>query len=179
MEPSFGRRAFLKGASLTALSAAIGPPDQAPVVVPNSSGTELPKLKAPPFACDCHHHIYDPARFPAHQSGAVPNAGVVEYRLLQRRIGTTRNIVVTPRPYATDNRVTLDAIAQFAPNARGVAVVHPTVTDAELESFARGGIRGIRFSLAANPNTSAVTTVDMIEPLAKKERPWRSMPNTS
>src|SRR5579872_2157519 len=57
-------------------------------------------------------------------------------RLLQRRIGTTRDVVVTPAPYVTDNRVTLDAIAQFGKNARGVAVVHPTVTNAELKNAA-------------------------------------------
>jgi len=33
-------------------------------VVPNSSGTQAPKLKAPANACDCHMHIYDGARFP-------------------------------------------------------------------------------------------------------------------
>jgi D-galactarolactone isomerase len=163
-----GRRTFLQGVSLAALGAAVNLDAEAQVTVPNSRGTELPKLKAPALACDCHHHIYDTARFPPHQSGAVPKARVAEYRLLQRRIGTTRNIVVTPRPYATDNSVTLDAIAQFAPNARGVAVVRPIITDAELETLARGGIRGIRFSLAANPTTNAVTTVDMIEPLSKR-----------
>jgi hypothetical protein len=39
-----------------------------------------------------------------------PNGRVEEYRLLQRRIGTTRSVVVTPAPYIGDNRVTLDAI---------------------------------------------------------------------
>jgi len=110
-EGKIGRRTFIRGASLAALSTA-GLLDtsisQAQVAVPNSAGTELPKLKAPALACDCHHHIYDPARFAPLQPGAVPNARVAEYRLLQRRIGTTRNVVVTPRPYATDNRVTLD-----------------------------------------------------------------------
>lgn len=37
-----------------------------------------------------------------------------------------------------------------------------------MKTLARGGIRGIRFSLAANPNTAAVTTIDMIEPLSKR-----------
>jgi predicted TIM-barrel fold metal-dependent hydrolase len=92
---------------------------------------------------------------------------VAEYRLLQRRIGTTRDVIVTPRPYATDNRVTLDAIAQFGPNARGVAVIHPTITDAELKALARGGIRGIRFSLAPAAIVAA-TSLDMIEPLSKR-----------
>jgi len=169
-ERKIGRRTFLQGTSLAVLSAAglfDARASHAQVAVPNSTGTELPKLKAPPLACDCHHHIYDTARFPAPQPGAEPNARVADYRLLQRRIGTARDVIVTPRPYATDNLVTLDAIAQFAPNARGVAVIHPTITDAELDALARGGIRGIRFSLAA-PIAAAATTLDMIEPLSKR-----------
>src|SRR6202162_2017860 len=169
-ERNIGRRTFLQGAGLAALSGAglfDARASHAQVAVPNSTGTELPKLKAPPLACDCHHHIYDTARFPAPDPGALPNARVAEYRLLQRRIGTTRDVIVTPRPYATDNRVTLDAIAQFGPNACGVAVIHPTITDAELKALARGGIRGIRFSLSA-PVSAAVTTLDMIEPLSKR-----------
>jgi D-galactarolactone isomerase len=167
---SIGRRVFLQGAGLAALSAAgiIPLQSQAQDAVPNSSGTEPPKLRAPANACDCHHHIYDTARFPAPQPGAEPNSSVAEYRLLRRRIGTTRDVVVTPRTYATDNRVTLDAIAQLGENARGVAVVHPTITDAELEALTRGGIRGIRFSLGPNPSTPAATTLDMIEPLSNR-----------
>ena len=165
------RRAFLQGAGLAALSAAgIVPtkPSQEQGAVPNSSGSEAAKLRAPANACDCHHHIYDALRFPPAQPGAEPNARVAEYRLLQRRIGTTRDVVVTPRPYVTDNRVTLDAIAQLGANARGVAVIHPAVTDAELDTLARGGIRGIRFFVAANATTFAATTLDMIEPLSKR-----------
>src|SRR4029077_15911134 len=169
-ERGIGRRVFLQGAGLAALSAegiVPGQPRQEQGAVPNSSGTEAAKLKAPANACDCHHHIYDALRFPAAQPGVEPNARVAEYRLLRRRIGTTRDVVVTPRPYVTDNRVTLDAIAQLGANARGVAVIHPTITDAELEKLARGGIRGIRFSLSA-PVAAAVTTLEMIEPLSKR-----------
>jgi predicted TIM-barrel fold metal-dependent hydrolase len=113
-------------------------------------------------------HIYDPGRFPMPPSQRVApaNAAVPQYRLLQKRTGTTRVVVVTPRNYATDNRVTADAIAQLAPGARGVAVVHPTITDAELKQLHAGGIRGIRFSLT-DPAT-AVVTQDMIEPLSKR-----------
>jgi D-galactarolactone isomerase len=169
-ERKIGRRRFLQGTGLAALSAA-GLFDacvsHAQVAVPNSTGTELPKLKAPTLACDCHHHIYDTARFPAPKNGAEPNSTVADYRLLQKRVGTTRDVIVTPRPYATDNRVTLDAIAQLGANARGVAVIHPDIADAELENLAHGGIRGIRFSLSA-PVAAAVTTLDMIEPLSKR-----------
>jgi predicted TIM-barrel fold metal-dependent hydrolase len=134
--------------------------------VPNSAGDAPPRLAAPADACDCHMHIYD-AGFPPLRPAArmQAQASVAEYRLLQRRLGTRRTVVVTPAVYETDNRVTLDAIARLG-DARGVAVVRPTVTDAELKQLADGGIRGIRFT-QFDPAT-AVTTRDMIEPLARR-----------
>jgi predicted TIM-barrel fold metal-dependent hydrolase len=137
--------------------------------VPNSTGTEAPKLKAPANAADCHMHIYDSPRFPAARPGSrlQTNAAVAQYRVLQQRIGTTRTVVVTPAAYVTDNRVTLDAIAQLGrERTRGVAVVHPDVTDATLKELADGGIRGIRFTVF-DPRSAAVS-IDMIEPLAKR-----------
>ena len=164
------RRNFLKATALAAVSTTVSHvrDAHAQVAVPNSTGTAAPRLKAPANACDCHMHIYDPARFPMPPSQRIApmNAAVPQYRLLQQRIGTTRVIVVQPRNYAIDNRVTVDALRQFAPNARGVAVLHPTVTDAELKTLNDGGIRGIRFSLG-DPATAAVTP-DMVEPLAKR-----------
>jgi predicted TIM-barrel fold metal-dependent hydrolase len=139
-----------------------------PTPVPNSSGTSKPRFKAPPNACDCHLHIYD-SRFKMAWPSlrATPLASVAEYRLLQERIGTTRVVVVQPAAYGVDNAVTLDAIAQFGlAKARGVAVLHPTVTDGELRELHAGGIRGLRFS-QHDPNT-AVTTAEMIEPLARR-----------
>ena len=137
--------------------------------VPNSAGTERPKLKAPPGACDCHHHIYDAARFAPVQSGAgfQPNGRVEEYQLLQRRLGTTRDVVVTPLPYAGDNRVTLDAIRRLGPNARGVVLLRPDVTDAQLRELTAGGVRGVRFSLGATNLGSSNSLAD-IEPLSKR-----------
>jgi predicted TIM-barrel fold metal-dependent hydrolase len=138
--------------------------------VPNSSGTEAPKFRTPEDACDCHQHIYD-ARFPFAQPAAplLPGAQVMDYRLLQRRIGTTRNIVVTPAPYPasfSDNLVTLDAVGQFGTSARGVAIVSPAITDAELIALNNGGIRGIRFSVALLKNAAAA--MEDIEPLSKR-----------
>jgi len=134
---------------------------------PNSAGTDRPKLAAPPNACDCHMHIYDAARFPPARPGSrmQENAGVADYQRLQQRIGTERTVVVQPAAYGTDNRVTLDAIARLG-SARGVAVLFPDVSDAELETLDKGGVRGIRFTVF-DPAT-AVTRIDMIEPLAKR-----------
>ncbi|HEY7742117.1 MAG TPA: amidohydrolase family protein [Burkholderiales bacterium] len=138
-------------------------------VVPNSSGTDRPKTKAPANAADCHMHIYDPRAAQLASRLPVSDAGPPDYRLLQKRIGTSRVVVVQPRNHATNNQVTLDAVAQLGLGARGIAVLHPTVTDAELKRLDAGGIRGIRFSLG-DPST-AVVTLDMVEPLAKRIAP--------
>src|SRR5712691_4142295 len=145
------RRTFIKRASMVAIAAtasAIGRQSRGEQVS-NSGGTEPPKLRAPEGACDCHMHIYDPARFamPPSPRAAPSNATVPDYRLLQKRIGTTRVVVVQPRNYAIDNRVTVDAVAQLGPNARGVAVLHPTITDDGLKALHAAGVRGIRFTL--------------------------------
>jgi D-galactarolactone isomerase len=165
---AIGRRSFLAGAGAVAASTMTA---QAQHSVPNSTGSDAPKLKAPANACDCHMHIYDGARFPparpGPQSRMQENAAVAQYRLLQQRLGTTRTVIVTPAAYVTDNRVTLDAIEQLGrEKTRGVAVVHPSVSDAELKTLAGGGIRGIRFTVF-DPRSAAVS-VDMIEPLSKR-----------
>jgi D-galactarolactone isomerase len=133
--------------------------------VPYSSGTELPKLKAPADACDCHMHIYD-SRYPVAANATLrpPDAHVEDYRLLQERLGTSRVVVVQPSTYGTDNRCTLDAMAPFGRNARGVAVVDTSVADTELRRMADLGVRGIRFNLVQ----AGATTVDMIEPLSRR-----------
>ena len=133
--------------------------------VPNSTGTEPPKLHAPADATDCHIHIYDPRFQPPVEKPT--NGTVADYRLLQKRLGVSRVVIVQPRNYATDNSATLDAIAQFGiDKARGVGVVRPTVTDAELKRLNAGGIRGIRFT-TGDPHT-AVVSPGMIEPLARR-----------
>jgi D-galactarolactone isomerase len=163
---TFDRRRLLLGtAALAAAGALRIDPSRAQQAVPNSAGTELPRLKVPANACDCHMHASDGARFPPPQPGRMqPNGTIADYRLLQKRIGTSRTIIVTPTAYLTDNRVTLDAVAQLAPQARGVAVIHPGITDAELKILHEGGIRGIRFT--QNDPATATTSIDMIEPLA-------------
>jgi D-galactarolactone isomerase len=133
-----------------------------------SSGSERPKTKAPPLATDCHHHIYD-ARFPADPTATLRpgDATVADYRQLQARLGTTRNVIVQPSTYGVDNRLLLEALGQFGATARGVAVVNDTVADAELKRLHDAGVRGIRFNLAQQ----GATTVEMIDPLAKRVAP--------
>ena len=167
MSAAIARRGFLRamGATVVAAGGVSASRGQSQQAVPWSAGTESPKLKAPPNACDCHMHIYD-SRFPVAPNAKLkpPDATVDAYRLFQKRIGTTRNVVVTPSTYGVDNSCTLDAMAKIGGTARGVAVVDTSVADAELKRLNDLGIRGIRFNLVQ----SGATTVEMIEPLSKR-----------
>lgn len=138
--------------------------------VPNSLGTSRPTTHVPPNACDSHLHIID-GRFPTTPGAKIlEHATVDDYKLLQKRIGTTRAVIVQPKVHGTDHSCILDAIAKLGVNsARGIGVVHPDVTDAELRRLDQGGIRGLRFSVW-NP-ADTVTTIDMIEPLARRIHP--------
>ncbi|KPJ35328.1 2-pyrone-4,6-dicarboxylate hydrolase [Burkholderia multivorans] len=157
------RRDFLRIAGAALASAAL--PSVAAADEAWSSGSERPAFRLPEGAIDCHMHIYDD-RFPIAPGTTLrpPNATVAQYRSLQARLGVKRNVVVTPSTYGTDNRCTLAAIAQFGDDARGVAVVDSTVSDDELRSLDRGGIRAIRFNLSY----PGATTLDMLAPLAAR-----------
>ena len=136
--------------------------------VPHSAGTRAPKLAAPAGACDCHMHVFDP-RFPAspHWKRTPPDAPLHAYRAFQRRIGTSRTVIVNPSTYGTDNRCTLDALAKIGDSARGVAVVDASVPDAELRRMSDLGVCGIRVNFVS-PQSWGTTTTDMLETLAAR-----------
>jgi len=113
-------------------------------------------FSVPPNACDCHTHIFgDAQRFPfvAGRTYTPETASVGEMRALHRALHTTRVVIVQPSVYGTDNSCTLDAIRQLGPNARGVAVIDESTSDAALDEMHRGGIRGIRINLATAGQT--------------------------
>jgi D-galactarolactone isomerase len=101
------------------------------------------KIRVPKGACDTHMHFYDGAA----AAPGTPNPGtftVPMYRQLQKRLGLERVIVVQPNAYKDDNRVTLDSIQKLGKSAKGVAVVKPDVSDAELDRLTKGGICAVR-----------------------------------
>jgi D-galactarolactone isomerase len=130
---------------------------------------ETPKLVAPPGACDCHMHIYE-ERFPLAPTATFkpPDAPISAYRKVQRELGLTRAIVVQPSGYGFDNRCTVEALAQFGPDARGVAVVCPDVAEAELERLTHAGVRGVRFHMLGG----GVLPWDALEGLAARVLPF-------
>src|SRR5262249_48372110 len=105
-------------------------------------------------------------RFPPAPSAMLrpPDARVDYYRALQKKLGTTRNVIVQPSTYGTDNRCTLAALREIGGTARAVAVVDTSVTDQEVKRLNDLGVRGIRFNLVQ----AGATTPQMVIPLSRQ-----------
>jgi D-galactarolactone isomerase len=160
------RRALLQATALLAAGAGTTTRRPARAQEPSAAAEPAPTHRAPPFAADCHIHVYD-SRFPTAPNAMLlpPDAHLDDYRAVQRRLGTARTVLVQPSTYGTDNRCMLSALASLGADARGVAVVDADVTDEELRRLAAAGVRGIRFNFV---QAGAVTTIDMLEPLSRR-----------
>lgn len=108
-----------------------------------------PAYTPPPGAVDAHCHVFGPmAEFPfSAKAKYLPgDAGPDMLFALRDRLGFSRNVIVQASCHGTDNAATLNGIAKSDGKARGVAVVDPAISDAELETLHEGGIRGVRFN---------------------------------
>ena len=110
-------------------------------------------------------HVYDAAVPSAPGGPPIPgHFPAARYREMQARLGLARVIVVQPNAYQDDNRVTLDAIRTIGAGARGVGVVKPGVSDAEIARLAQGGIVAQRIFHLPN---GAVSLAQMDEVMAR------------
>ncbi|KAI3591744.1 hypothetical protein D9X30_3269 [Cupriavidus sp. U2] len=137
------------------------------VTVAHSAASDAPSFALPADACDCHMHVFDPGLpFAANAVLTHGAATPQQYRYLQRRLGTTRNVVVQPSSYGMDHRAMLAALRYFGESARGVAVVTPDTPDAELDRLAEAGVVGARLNLVQR----GATEIAMARPLASRLR---------
>jgi predicted TIM-barrel fold metal-dependent hydrolase len=124
----------------------------------------------PAGAVDCHNHIMGPRdKYPyaADRTYTPPEASVADLKALRARIGTARNVLVTPSVYGTDNRCLVDALTELAGSARGIAVLPLNVSDAELRRLDNAGVKGVRLSLGGTGRYdagSATTALSSLSP---------------
>jgi len=139
-----------------------------PTSAPFSTGNEIPNFAIPVLACDCHHHIFND-KYPVDKAATLlpANASTSDYRLLQRRLGLQRNVIVQPSAYGTDNSLLVDSLHEMGNNSRVVCVVDINVTDKELERLHTLGVRGIRFNLSFPVGITA----EMMLPLSQRIAP--------
>ncbi|MGT2479596.1 amidohydrolase family protein [Methylobacterium oryzae CBMB20] len=135
-------------------------------------------FEVPPGACDCHVHVIpDPAKFPFWTGRAyTPPVDPPESLLaLQHALKLDRVVIVTPSVYGTDNAATLDGLRLLGPErARGVAVIGPGTSTADLDALVKAGIRGIRVNLEQagvfDPAVSAKALDSAVQQIG--QRPW-------
>ena len=108
-----------------------------------------PRFAPPAGAVDAHCHVFGPmAAFPfsAKAKYLPEDAGPEMLFALRDHLGFARNVIVQASCHGRDNAAALNAIAKSGGKARGVAVVDPAISDAELAALHDGGIRGVRFN---------------------------------
>ncbi|MXO65369.1 amidohydrolase family protein [Altericroceibacterium endophyticum] len=113
------------------------------------SSPSKPAFTPPPGAVDAHCHVFGPeADFPFSPKAKYhpEDAGPDKLFALRDHLGFSRNVIVQASCHGTDNAATLNAIAKSEGKARGVAVVDPDISDAELQALHDGGMRGVRFN---------------------------------
>jgi predicted TIM-barrel fold metal-dependent hydrolase len=126
----------------------------------------------PRGACDCHVHVFDPAHFPydSRRIYTPPKASIEDLRNLQTALHFDRVVVVAPSVYGSDNSCTLDAIRRLGARARGVVVIHKSVTAAQLDDMAAAGVRGVRLNLETTEDTDAVAAKRALNTIAEQLR---------
>jgi predicted TIM-barrel fold metal-dependent hydrolase len=131
----------------------------------------------PRGACDCHVHVFDPARFP-YFNGRVytpPEATADDLLALQMQLHFDRVVIVQPSVYGVDNACTLDAMKKLGPSrARGVAVIDKTISQAQIDAMAAAGVRGVRLNFEtageSNPDNARRRVIETAEQL--RGRDW-------
>lgn len=136
---------------------------------PHSTGQNGPPFDVPPGACDSHMHLFDPAQ--PFAPGAVLRHGEASadhYLLLRNRLRLERNVLVQPSSYGTDHSVLLAGLRSLSRSARGIAVIDPSASQAELELLNAHGVVGTRFNLVQ----VGATSEDMLERVADLIQPF-------
>jgi predicted TIM-barrel fold metal-dependent hydrolase len=151
------RRDILRGAAIAGAAALVRPATAA-LAIASQPSTPV-DFDVPADACDCHTHIFDPARFPfaASRTYTPEPASIAELLAMHRALHLDRVVIVQPSVYGTNNSVTLDAVKQIGVSARGVAVIDDETADADIDAMRRAGIRGLRINFEAGgpPNPDA------------------------
>lgn len=132
-----------------------------------------PARPLPPGSCDAHCHVFGPFdRYPLPDDRSFTPALASEpaLRRWHDRFGFARCVLVQSQGHGFDPRPMLDALRAGAGRYKGVALVRPSDTDAQLAALDAAGVCGARVNFLAHlggrPDADAVRT------LAARIRPF-------
>jgi 2-pyrone-4,6-dicarboxylate lactonase len=117
--------------------------------LPYCAAPKNPEFQVPEGAVDAHCHVFGPeSRFPFAPERKYTPVDAPKEQLFRLRdhLGFSRNVIVQATCHGRNNDALVDALDASDGRARGVAVVGADVTDRELETLDRAGVRGVRFN---------------------------------
>jgi 2-pyrone-4,6-dicarboxylate lactonase len=133
-----------------------------------------PTFSLPAGAWDLHVHIFGPAdRYPHVEKPhyTLPDGTLAQYRSLMPHLGIKRFVIVQPSFYGSDNSCLLDTLIEVGGLARGVVMIEPDMTDAELDGFHQRGVRAVRLDLFKLAREPAGAVKSYIEQMAARVGP--------
>jgi 2-pyrone-4,6-dicarboxylate lactonase len=132
-----------------------------------------PHFRPPPGSCDTHAHVIgSPERYPftPKRSYTPPPAPEEAYLAMHDALGIQRGVLVQVSVHGTDNRLLVETLRRHPQRLRGIAVVAPDISEAELDVLDAAGVRGLR----CNELFGGGIGLEAMETLAKRiaHRGW-------
>ncbi len=108
------------------------------------------------FSVDSHFHVFEAGQS-VPEARYSPNyaAAFNDWQHAAQQVGVTHGVLVQTSFMGTDNAYLLKHLQQHPDTLRGVAVVAPSASYAELVDLHRHGVRGIRLNLAGQSHDMA------------------------
>ena len=156
------RREFLTGMAASGLARSLSPG----IFAEETHSITPVQFDVPERACDCHVHVFgDASRFPfaASRTYTPESAPATELLAVHRALHISRVVMVQPTVYGTDNSCILDAMKQYGPGARGIAVLPSAVPPATLDDMDRAGIRGVRINFGTVRDSNLAAARDRLK----------------
>jgi predicted TIM-barrel fold metal-dependent hydrolase len=104
----------------------------------------------PRGAVDAHAHVIGPPPYNPARSYTPPEQPKARYFEMLDAVGFDYGVLIQTSVHGTDNAVLLDALRSRPERLRGVAVVSPDASPAQLAALKEAGVRGLRLITAAS-----------------------------
>jgi 2-pyrone-4,6-dicarboxylate lactonase len=117
--------------------------------IPFHPNPSRPRFKPPAGSVDAHCHVFGPAaKFPYAPERKYTPVDAPKEKLFALRdfLGFDKNVIVQASCHGRDNSALVDALVHSQGKAKGIAVIGEEITDDELKTMDRAGVKGVRFN---------------------------------
>jgi predicted TIM-barrel fold metal-dependent hydrolase len=121
---------------------------QPPLTPPPDPNPRKPRTPCPPGAIDCHLHVFGPAtRWTFHPDSKYTSLDALPemHIALQDQLGLAGGVIVSGGGYGMNFAHLEETLAAHGDRFKGVALLPPDVTRADLQRLDALGVRGARF----------------------------------